>query len=368
MLGRIDVGHRPAARHARYTVAEQVPAGDQDARRPRSTDELVRRQDDRIQRCEFVAVGRRHLDLHVRRRGGVVPARHRPVSVQQPGDLRDIAEDPRHVRGGREAPDLHRPVGVAFQRLLQCVEIDPPVVVFGNRDEVGDRFAPGQFVRMVLVRADEHDRPFGLRDPRSQIEPVVEARRDPELETIDQGVQRAGRARPAEEDDVLVRIGMHGLADDGAGILTEPGGLQSRTARFGVGVGVQRQDGVADDVFDERQGPSRSRVVGVRDPTQPEGGGDRFVLADHRRADRLDQPGVGHGSHGTPERTKDRPEGRSSRGARWFGPQPRATAVIRFESRSLRNASRSIRRTRSPDRPSTLPVSRRLSGWPFSRP
>ena len=45
-----------------------------------------------------------------------------------------------------------------------------------------------------------------------------------------------------------------------------------------------------------------------------------------------------------------------------------ATAEIRFESRSLRSASRSISRTRSPESPSTLPVSRRDSGCPFSRP
>src|SRR4029450_4159781 len=45
-----------------------------------------------------------------------------------------------------------------------------------------------------------------------------------------------------------------------------------------------------------------------------------------------------------------------------------ATAEIRFESRSLRSASRSISRTRSPERPSTLPVSRSDSACPFSSP
>jgi hypothetical protein len=45
-----------------------------------------------------------------------------------------------------------------------------------------------------------------------------------------------------------------------------------------------------------------------------------------------------------------------------------ATAEMRFESRSLRSASRSIKRTRSPESPRTFPVSRRESGCPFSRP
>ena len=80
-------------------------------------------------------------------------------------------------------------------------------------------------------------------------------------EAVDQGVQRPGRARPAEENDVLVRVGMHGLADDGAGILAEPGGLQARATRFGVGVGVQRQDGVADDVLDEQRQADRLEAV-----------------------------------------------------------------------------------------------------------
>ena len=47
---------------------------------------------------------------------------------------------------------------------------------------------------------------------------------------------------------------------------------------------------------------------------------------------------------------------------------PSATALIRLESRSFRSASRSISRTRSPDSPRTFPVSRRLSGCPFSNP
>ena len=48
-------------------------------------------------------------------------------------------------------------------------EVDVAVGVLADRDDVGDRLAPGQLVGVVLVRPDEHDRPLGrgIRERRS---------------------------------------------------------------------------------------------------------------------------------------------------------------------------------------------------------
>ena len=56
-----------------------------------------------------------------------------------------------------------------------------------------------------------------------------------------------------------------GVADHPAGLLAEARCLEAGARRFGVRVRVQRQDGVADVVLDERQGAAGRRVVGVRD-------------------------------------------------------------------------------------------------------
>ena len=59
-------------------------------------------------------------------------------------------------------------------------------------------------------------------------------------------------------------------ADESPGVLAEPRGLQPRARGLGVGVGVQRQHGVADEVLDERQRASTGGVVGVGHPARPE--------------------------------------------------------------------------------------------------
>ncbi len=125
-----------------------------------------------------------------------------------------------------------------------CVEIDVAVGVLVDRDHVGDRLAPRQLVRVVLVGADEDDGPLVGRDLVAEMEAVVEVRRDPQAEDADQLGDRAGRAAAAEEHGVLVgRPDARG--DDLAGVLAEPGGLEARAGRLGVGVGVERQDDLA---------------------------------------------------------------------------------------------------------------------------
>ena len=134
--------------------------------------------------------------------------------------------------------------------------VDPTVGVLGDHLDVGDRLAPGNLVGVVLVRTDEHHRPLGLRDPLE--EPVAggEVRRQPQVENVDQLEDRRGGAGAAEDHHVVVGAA-HGPVDDPAGVLAEAGRLQAGARGLGVGVGVQGQDLVADEVLDEGQRPAR---------------------------------------------------------------------------------------------------------------
>ena len=141
---------------------------------------------------------------------------------------------------------------------------------------------------MVLVRADQHDRPLGGGDVRAKPVAIVKAGRDPELENADEEVDRAGHARAREDDRVLVGRA-DGVANDRSRLLPEAARLKPGPGRLRVGVRVERQDRVAEVVLDEGQRPARGRVIGVRDASNAERTGDRLVVPDHRRADQLDQ-------------------------------------------------------------------------------
>ena len=52
-----------------------------------------------------------------------------------------------------------------------------------------------------------------------------------------------------------------------------------------MGVGVERQDGRTDEVFDEAEGASGGGVVGIGEPTRPERPDYGFVASDDRAAD-----------------------------------------------------------------------------------
>ena len=86
--------------------------------------------------------------------------------------------------------------------------------------------------------------------------------------------------------------GPDATGDDLPGLLPEPGGLQAGARRLGVGVGVEGEDGRADVVLDEAEGPTRGGVVGVDHRSGAEGAVDHLVVADHRAADEGDQVAV----------------------------------------------------------------------------
>ena len=85
-----------------------------------------------------------------------------------------------------------------------------------------------------------------------------------------------------------------GVGDDPPGVLAEAGRLEAGPRRLGVGVAVQREDRLADEVLDERERAPGGRVVGVGHAAQAERPDDGLVVADDARADRVDQRrGVG---------------------------------------------------------------------------
>ncbi len=279
MVLGVDVGHRAAAGHDRHPVGEQLAPRHQHPGRRRAADELVRREEDRVLVGERVAGGRVHLDVDVGGGGGEVPERERAVLVQQRRDAVGVADDAGDVGGRAERADLQRAVGELGEPLAQVVEAHPAVGVLADDHDVGDRLAPGHLVRVVLVRADEHHRALVARDLLAQLPAVLEGRGDAQPEHPDQLVDRPGAPRPGEDHHGVV-VAVHGVADDAARVLAQPGGLQAGSAALGVGVGVAGQHLVADEVLEEGQRPTGCRVVGVRDPAPPVGGGHHVVLTD----------------------------------------------------------------------------------------
>ena len=173
------------------------------------------------------------------------------------------------------------------------------VVVLVDRDDIGDRLAPRQLVRVVFVGSDEDDRPLFGRDLVGQVVGVLEHGRNPETEYADHLGDRTGRSAAAEQHGVFVG-GADAFGDDPAGIFAELGRLQPGARRLGVGVGVQGQHDVGDVVLDERQRATRCGVVGVHDRSWPERPIDHLRSTDHRRSDRVNQAGgFGHWPQGS---------------------------------------------------------------------
>ncbi len=302
MLDLVEVGvlvdrderDGPAARDARDLVGEQRALGDEDARRAGSADELVRRQEDGVLVGEM-AVGPGafgvHLDVEVGPGRGVVPERQRAVAVQQRRDLLDVREDPGDVRRGREAADLQRPVGVELELRAQVVEVEAAVGILADDAQLGDRLAPRKLVGVVLVGPDEDDRPLAGRDERRQAVALLEALGDPQAERPHDLVDRGRGARPAEDDDVVLRAADRRV-HEAPRVVAQAHRLAAGGRRLGVGVGVERQDLVADEVLDEAQRPARGGVVGVDDALGAERPGQDEVVADHRAPDEIDERGA----------------------------------------------------------------------------
>ena len=306
VIGRPDIGHGAATHDVGHAIREQLAPHREHTGSAGAADELVRADEHGVLVRERVLRARRvHLDLDVGRGGREVPERERVVAMQHVGDRAGVREDSGHVRRCGERPDLQRTRRVRDELGLEGGEVDVAVAVLGDDDDVGDRLAPRQLVRMVLEWADEDHGPLLRRNLRGQPVAIVERRRESQAEDADQLVDRAGCTRAAEDDAGLVGAA-DGVVDDLARVVAQAARLQAGAGRLGVRVRVARQHLVADQVLDESERPPARRVVRVGDPAGAERPPHHLVVSDHRLPDALQQWAIGWWAH--PGRVAPRPE------------------------------------------------------------
>ena len=208
--------------------------------------------------------------------------------MQHGGDGTAVGQDPGHVRGRRKAADQQRAARETGQLAFEVGQVDMPVGVFADNDDVGNRLTPGQLVGMMLIGPDEHDGTLRFRDPRGEAETFIQPGRDAQFQNADQLVHRCRRPGPAEDDQVIV-CAADRLPDDPAGVLTQPRRLQSRRRALGMGIRIARQNRIVDEVLDEVQCPSRRGVVRIRDAAGAERPVDQLALPDDAPPDPLEQ-------------------------------------------------------------------------------
>ena len=75
---------------------------------------------------------------------------------------------------------------------------------FLDRDHIRHAFTPRQFIAVMLIRADEDDRPFCRRDGLAQFVPLVQIRRNTKIQDSDQSIYRSRTAGASKDDDIVV--------------------------------------------------------------------------------------------------------------------------------------------------------------------
>ena len=300
VVSRVDIHHRPAAPdRRREAVGVDGGVEHQQAGRPRTAEKLVGREEDGIQPTVGVAVGR-HVDLDVRAGRRVVEERQRPVAMQHTRDVVHRSEHAGHV-GARREGTVQRPafpLGVG-QVSLQVVETDLPLFVEAHLDDGAEALAPRDFVRVVLVRADEHDGAFlaeVVHQPSRGF--VAERAGQPEAEVAQRGRRNGdpedllqlvdGTRRPiAAAHDPARRPGVHSLFDGVLGLMQQVRRRAAGQAVLRVAVGVQRRQR-PEVVLHEGELPPAGREVGVDERSLAEG-----RLNDGIGAEGLGAEGVG---------------------------------------------------------------------------
>jgi len=146
--------------------------------------------------------------------------------MQEGADSRGVRLDAGHVRGGREAADPERTRRVARELAFEVTQVDAAVLVLVDHDDLGNRLAPRQLVRVVLVGTDEDDRTLARRDARLQGVAVVEVRGQAEVHHGPSTCGSPRRTRAAEDDRVLI-VGPDGPTDDPPRLLAQARRLQA---------------------------------------------------------------------------------------------------------------------------------------------
>ena len=149
VLVLVHIGHRAAARRAGTRLVSRPFLTASTPGVPGPPMNLCGGQENRVLAVDGAVrsrSARRHADFDIGGGRRVVPERQRAVAVQQGGDGPGVGGDAGDVGGGREAADLERPVGMVLEGRSQAADIDMAVGVGVDDDDVGDGFAPRQFV------------------------------------------------------------------------------------------------------------------------------------------------------------------------------------------------------------------------------
>ncbi len=268
----------------------------------------MRREEHRVDRRVAVrGPGRRiHVDADVRRAGREVEAGVGVVRVQQPRDLVHRRAHAGDVRGRRERADPEAPavLGLA-QQLLEVREVDAAVGGEVHLDDGRESLSPGDFVRVVLVGPDEHDRLarllvaaeglvlLGAEELAQLVADRLAGRgRQEHAEDLLQLVDRAGRAGAAG-DDAALRARVHRALDRGLRLVQQPAHAAAGQVVLGVRVRVDPLQRLQ-VALDEHQAAAGGRVVAVDHQPAAERRVERRVDADDLAAEELEAPVV-HG-------------------------------------------------------------------------
>ncbi len=218
----------------------------------------MRREEDRVQPLQ--RVGRVHVDLHVRRRRGVVHERQAAVLVHDTRQFVDRRLDARHVRTGGERADLQRTVPVLVQQPRQGAHVHPTRLVRRNDHHFRQRLQPGRMVRVVLHVGHEHSRALilGHLDERHQLLRHLQPQDALQL------VHRRGHPEARRQHHV-VRTRIHVPLQDPLRFAVRQRHPGAGHARLGVRVPHERAEPSRQLLLDRPVQPSARRPVGIDD-------------------------------------------------------------------------------------------------------
>jgi hypothetical protein len=202
------------------------------------------------------------------------------VRPQQCGHGDGIADDARDVGRGTERSDAQRAIRIPAQFGLEMPEVDAAVVIFVDGDDVGDGLPPGQLIAVMLVWPDEYDRALLGGDVGREAVVRVEIGREPEIQDLDEFIDRPRRPGAGEDDAVVLGVAADGAQNQPPGVLAEARRLPPRARGLGMRIRIERHHLGPDEVLEERERTPAGRVIGIGDPPRPERTVDHPVVAD----------------------------------------------------------------------------------------
>jgi hypothetical protein len=114
VLERVDESDRASTDNIRHGVCQELPAHDEHAGSAGATDELVRRQENRVFAGGWLSDWV-HVDRDVWPCRGEIPERERAVLMEDARKRDRVTQDSGDIARGAERTDLERPVGETLE-------------------------------------------------------------------------------------------------------------------------------------------------------------------------------------------------------------------------------------------------------------